>query len=68
MAEDYPLGRLMDEAAMCVERENNRIITEQNLINLSVVGFLSQKARSAFTKSMKRLTVEVRPRSGLFDD
>ena len=68
MAEDYPLGRLSDEAALVVERENGRIITEAHLVYLSVNGILSQKARTAFTKTKKALNVETGPLPGLFDE
>lgn len=66
-AEEYTLGRLHDEAAFIVERENSRIATEAALIQLAVTGILSSKARSAFTKRMKALNVEVSPQPGLFD-
>lgn len=52
---------------MIVERENSRIATEATLIQMAVTGILSSKARSAFTRQLKSLNVEVSPIKGLFD-
>lgn len=64
---DYPLGRVYDESNFIVERENTRIITEADLVQLAVSGILSPKARTAFTKRLKALNVETKPVAGLFE-
>lgn len=67
-ARHYPLGMVYDEAALVEERENGRIVTEAMLLQTAVASILSKKAKSAFTKQIKSLTVEVKPREGLFDE
>jgi len=62
----YPLGRLGDEAALVEERQNNKIITESQLIRLAVHSLLSKPARGEFSKMTKQLNVQVTPRKGLF--
>lgn len=64
----YPLGQLYDEANLVIERENNRILTEANLLQLAVGSLLSDKARKAFTARQKELNMTVKPRRGLFRD
>lgn len=66
-ARHYPLGMVQDEAAFCEERENNRIITESVLIQLAASSLVAKSARSAFTKKLKTLNVEVNPKPGLFE-
>tara|TARA_Y100001963_G_C6500434_1_gene317610 strand:- start:115 stop:309 length:195 start_codon:yes stop_codon:yes gene_type:complete len=61
------LGRVFDEANMIVERENSRIITDAQLIQLAVAGILSQKARTAFTKQIKALNIVTKPIRALFE-
>jgi len=65
---DYPLGRLADEAAFIVSRENGRITTEANLLQLCVAGILSPKARTAFTKQIEALAIETKPINGLLGE
>lgn len=67
-ARHYPLGMVFDEAALVEERENGRIVTEALLLQSAVGSILSSKAKTAFTKQIKGLNVEVKPREGLFDE
>ncbi len=64
----YPLGMLYDEADLVVERENGRIITEAQTLQLAMASVLSKKGASAFTARLKDLNVISRPIPGLFDD
>lgn len=64
----YSLGQLYDETNLVIERENNRILTEANLLQLAVGSLLSDKARKAFTARQKELNMTVKPRRGLFKD
>jgi hypothetical protein len=64
----YSLGRLHDEAALVEERENNRIITEAQLIQTSVHSLLSKPARGQFQKMVKSLNVVVKAHSWLFGE
>lgn len=57
-----------DEAALVEERENGRIVTEAVLLQLAVASMLSKKAKTDFTKRIKSLSVDVKPREGLFDE
>lgn len=63
----YPLGMLDDESNLIVERENGRIVTESQTLQLGMAGILSPKAVKAFTARMKELNVQVKPIAGLFD-
>lgn len=49
-----------------IERENNRIITEAQLVQLAAGSILSDKARKAFTENVKRLNVWTKPILRLF--
>jgi len=64
---DYTLGRLNDEAALITERENNRIVTESQLIQTAVHSIMSKPARKQFSKLIKQLNVHTGPVEGLFD-
>jgi hypothetical protein len=66
-ARRYPLGLVFDEAAFVEERENTRIVTESVLIQLAAASIMSKQARSAFTKRLKMLNVEVKPKAKLFE-
>jgi len=59
---------LADESAFIVTRENGRITTEANLLQLCVAGILSPKARTAFTKQIEALAIETKPIAGLFGE
>ncbi len=63
----YPLGRLYDEAALVEERQNNKIITESQLLMYAVQSILSKPARKEFSKLTKQLNVTTSPHKGLFD-
>lgn len=63
----YPLGMLDDESSLIVERENGRIVTEAQTLQLGMAGILSPKAVKAFTERVKKLNVQVKPVDGLFD-
>lgn len=65
---DYPLGRLADETAFIVSRENTRITTEANLLQQAVAGILSKEARGAFRKHIESLTIDVKPIEGIFGE
>ena len=67
-ARHYPLGMVNDEAALVVERENGRMVSEALLLQSAVGSILSRQARSAFTKKIKSLNVEAKPKQGLFDE
>lgn len=56
----YPLGMLMDESNLVIERQNGAIVTEANLLQMAVHGVLSKSARDSFAKSLKKLNVETR--------
>ena len=62
----YPLGMLDDEHNLIVERENGRIITECQTMQLAMNGILSPKAVKAFTARLKELNVQVKPVAGMF--
>lgn len=62
----YPLGMLADESNLIVERENGRIVTECQTLQLGMAGILSQKAVTAFTERLKMLNTHVKPMAGLF--
>lgn len=64
----YSLGQLYDECNLVIERENNRMTTEAQLIQLAIGSVLSNKARKAFVEEQKRLNISVKPRRGLFDE
>lgn len=64
---NYPLGRLYDEAALVEERQNNRIVTESQLLVNAVHSMLSKPARKQFSKLTKQLNVITKPLKGLFD-
>lgn len=50
----------MDESSLVIERVNNAIVTDANLLQSAVHGILSKKAREDFTKIMRSLNVETR--------
>lgn len=57
-----------DEAALVQERINAQTITEAQLMKLAVEGILSKGSRRQFSKLVKQLNVEVKPRKGLFGE
>ena len=65
--EQYILGRLYDEAALVQERQNNKIVTESQLIQTAVHSIVSKGARKQFQKIIKQLNVQTGPVKGLFD-
>ena len=54
-ARHYPLGRLMDEARLVVQRVNNGHATTAILLQGAVSGVLSKKANKEFQKQISRL-------------
>lgn len=66
-AYQYPLGMLHDEAAIVSERENNKIVTEAQLLQLAVHSILAKEARKAFSKTVKSITVSTQPHKMLFE-
>lgn len=64
----YPLGMLGDEAGLVQERQNNKIVTEAQLIQLATHSLLSKDARKAFSKTIKSINVTTSPHPGLFDE
>jgi hypothetical protein len=54
-ARRYPLGFMMDEAALVVERVNNGHATQATLLQMAVSGVLSKKANKAFQEQIKNL-------------
>ena len=57
---------LDDEHNLIVERENGRIITEAQTLQLGMAGILSPKAVKAFTDRIKELNVQVKTIAGIF--
>lgn len=57
----YPLGMLMDEAAMVQERENSRIVTEAKLLQFAVAGMLAKESRKLFDNMIKDLNIVTKP-------
>ncbi len=53
----YPLGMLHDEAAMVIERENTRLVTEAQLIQYAIGSILSKDSRKHFDKMIRSLNV-----------
>lgn len=60
----YPLGMLHDEAAMIIERDNARIVTEAQLIQYAIGSILSKDSRKHFDKMIRQINVIAVP----FDD
>lgn len=54
-ARRYPVGMLMDEARLVVQRVNNGHVTTATLLQGAVSGVLSKKANKEFQKQIKRL-------------
>jgi len=52
---NYPLGAVVDEARMIVERIDNQIATEAILNRQAIHSLFSPKANKAFEKDIKRL-------------
>lgn len=63
----YPLGRLYDEAALVEERQNNKIVTESQILQTAIHSIMAKAARTQFSKLIKQLNVRTRPHEGLFD-
>jgi hypothetical protein len=57
---------LDDESNLIVERENGRIVTEAQTLQLGIAGILSPKPGKAFTERIKELNVQVKPIAGMF--
>lgn len=55
----YPIGLLIDETRLAVDRINNRIATEAVLVNLAVSSVLSKKSGAHFKKTLAKLRGEV---------
>lgn len=64
----YPIGMLMDETNLVIERVNGATVTEANLLQQAVHGILSKKARDEFSKMIRSLNVETRPFDGENDE
>lgn len=64
----YPLGMLYDECDLIIERENNRIITEAQTLQLAMASMFGNEGRKAFTERLKVLNVQAKPRDGLFEE
>lgn len=60
-ARRYPVGLLLDESNIVIERVNGAIVTEANLLNMSVHGILSKGSRDSFSKAIRKLNIETRP-------
>jgi hypothetical protein len=52
---------LWDESNLVIERQNNAIVTEAELLQNAVMGILSKKARKSFSNLIKRLNVVTKP-------
>lgn len=59
-ARKYPIGMLMDESNLVIERQNSATLTEANLLQLAIDGILSKKQREQFAKLSRKLNVETR--------
>jgi hypothetical protein len=66
-AMDYTIGRVFDEANIVTERENARILTEAQLVQMAASSVVSAKAGKQFGKMQKQLHFETEPVEGLFD-
>ena len=60
-ARKYPIGLLLDESNIVIERLNGAIVTEANLMRMAVNGVLSKGSRQAFDKTIRKLSIETRP-------
>jgi hypothetical protein len=63
----YTIGRVFDEANIVTERENARIVTEAQLVQMAASGIVSAKGGKQFGKMLKKLQFETEPVPGLFD-
>lgn len=64
---NYPLGRVVDEANLVVERENTRIAQEAVLIQQAIITVapgVKKNQRGLFTKTLNTLKVLVKPIGG----
>jgi len=52
---------------LITERQNNRIVTESQLLQTAVHSIMSKEARKQFSKLIKQLNVQTGPVEGLFD-
>lgn len=52
----YPLGMLNDEAALVIEQENNRIVTEATLIQAAATSVLSKEGGEYFRDLLEGLS------------
>jgi len=57
-ARSYPLGKLLDEANIVVERVNAQEVTRATLLQLAISGVLSKKSAALFDKQLARLSFE----------
>lgn len=64
---NYRIGYLFDEANLVTERENARMSTEAQLVQMAASGLVSAKGGKQFQKMLKHLTIETEPIAGLFD-
>jgi len=63
----YPLGRVLDESNLVIERENNRMAQEAILIQqaiITVVPGAKREQRGLFTKTLNAIRVLVKPIGG----
>lgn len=58
---DYPIGRVFDESAIIVEREQGRIATDVSLRQLMLGALFSKKGRTEFKKRLEALAVTTKP-------
>ena len=63
----YRLGHMFDEANLVSERENARIATEAQLVQMAVSGIVSRKGGTQFQKMLKKLTFETEPIDDQFE-
>lgn len=54
---------LEEEALLVIERQNAMVVTETTLLQMAVASILEKKAGKALDKRLKKLSIEVQPRS-----
>lgn len=52
----YPVGMVVDESNLIIERQNSKMATETLLLQQAINAILSKDARKQFTKTLKSLT------------
>lgn len=60
-ARNYPIGMLIDEANLVIERANLATVLEANLLQQAIHGFLSDESRKLFKKLIDGLPTEAEP-------